>query len=259
MTGRVSRSMHQKLKVLFLAADPFRDGARRELEEETRAIERAVQQGRAHDVLEFVSHFATRMDDVQDALRRHQPRIVHFVGHGDAPGVIRLGDEQGRPQPVGREGLREMLGDVRDPVRVLVLNGADTLAAVQALSEVADYTIGTNRGAGDGPAVFAQAFYRALATGRTVLAAFELGLSERMMEGSPEAGTPVRRIRRGVNLDATLVPGPDAAAEVAGRGEIGQHGSGGQREGTRRTMRLDAARTRELNLIGWRTGGPPRE
>lgn len=252
--------MHNKLKVLFLAADPFRQDARRELDDGMRAIERAVRRGQARDTLQFKAHYATGARGVQDALRRHQPRIVHFIGDGDAPAGICLGDEHGRPQPVGKGALRELLGVVVDPVRVVVLDGADPLATVQALSEVADYTIGTNGRMSDGSAVeFAEAFYSALGLGRTVLAAFELGLGQRMMNGSPGAGTPMRRIRRGVNLDATLVPTRDALGKAARGAEIGQRGSGGQRGRTRRTTRWDAVRARAFNLIGRRMGGPPRE
>lgn len=206
--------MREKIKVLFLAADPFRDGARRELDEEMRAIEHAVRQGSARDGLAFVAHFATRAVDVHAALLRHRPQIVHFAGQGDAPGVIYLGDEDGRPHPAGREALRGLFGGLGDSVRIVVLNGWD-LGTVETLSESVDYTIAMNTGAGDPTAIaFADAFYSALAMGRTVLAAFELGRSQLAMEGSPDALAPVRRIRRGVNLDATLVPVPDAGADA---------------------------------------------
>lgn len=208
--------MREKIKVLFLAADPFWAGARRELDEEMRAIEHALQRGSAGDAVELVAHFAQHVRDVQDALLRHQPHAVHFAAPVDGPGAIYLGDEHGLRQRVGREALRGLLGIASDSVRIVVLDGADTLATVQALSEVADYTIGTNRRAGGGSATgFAAAFYGALAMGRTVLGAFERGLGQ--LERDPEAAAPVRRIRRGVNLDATLVPGANANEEREGR------------------------------------------
>lgn len=219
--------MRDKITVLFLAADPFMEGARRELDEAMRAVEQAVQGERAAGALEFVAHFATRESDVRDALRRHQPRIVHVAGHGEGTAGICLGGEDGHPRIVDREALRGLLGVV-DSVRVLVLDGAGTLATVQALREVADYVIGTSQRPGDASAItFAQAFYGALGAGRTVLAAFELGLGELMIDGdgSPEGGVPVRRIRRGVDLDATLVPrtgAGDAHARPA-RGSPGRY------------------------------------
>lgn len=210
--------MREKIRVLFLAADPFRAGARRELDEEMRAIERALQRRPARNTVEVVAHFAQHVREVQDALLRHQPQVAHFAAPGDGPAAIYLGDEHGRRQAVDREALRGLLGVIPDSVRIVVLDGADTLATVQALSEVADYSIGTNRRAGGGAAIgFVAAFYGALAMRCTVLAAFERGLGQLRLEGNPGAATPVRRIRRGVNLDATLVSGPDADEEQEGR------------------------------------------
>lgn len=200
--------MHDKIKVLFLAADPFGDGARREVEDQLRAIGHAIPRGRARDRLELVAHVDTGAGGLRDALLRHAPQVVHVVGRGDVPGVLYLGDAQGRRQAMGAEGLR---GILRGSVRIVVLDGCDTLPLIEALSEVVDYTIGMNGGAGGASTLaFAQALYTALAMGRTALAAFELGITRLAMQGHPEARMPVRRIRRGVNLDDTLVPAPDA-------------------------------------------------
>jgi hypothetical protein len=210
--------MREKIMVLLLAADPFRAGARRELDEEMRAIEHALQRGPARNTLELVAHFAQHAHDVGNALLRYQPRIVHFAAHGEGPAAIYLGDEHGGRRAVHREALQGLLGIVPDPVRIVVLDGAGSLPTVQALGEVADYTIGTNRRPGGGSAGgFVDTFYGALAMGCTVLAAFERGLGQLEMEGIPNAATPVRRIRRGVNLDATLLPGADACEEQEGR------------------------------------------
>lgn len=199
--------MREKIKVLVLAADPFRAGARRELHEAMRAVEHALRREPARDGVEFAAYFARHAHDVQDALLRHRPQVVHFAAYGDGPAAICLGDAHGRRQPVDREALRGLLAIAGDPVRIVVVDGAGALPTVQALSEVADYTIGTNRRAGGGSEmVFAAAFYGALAMGCTVLAAFERGRGRLELEANPEAATPVRRIRRGVNLDATLVP-----------------------------------------------------
>lgn len=195
--------MGNRIRVLFLPADTSRKPARREMEDEMRALEHAIHP-EARDALELVADFAARARDLRSAFLRHQPQVVHFVGYGESPYVIRLDDEHGHPQALG-----ELFGAARDPVRVVVLNGRDPLAAVEALSEVVDYAVGMDSPPGDGSAlVFAQAFYTALARGRTVLTAFELGLGQLEMEGIPPAQLPVRRIRRGVNLDATLLPDP---------------------------------------------------
>jgi hypothetical protein len=200
--------MRNRITVLFLPADPSRKAARREMEDEMRALEHAIPPD-ARDALRFVADFAARPRDLRSALLRHQPQVVHVAGYGEGPFVIRLDDEHGHPQAVEREALGELFGAARDAVRVVVLNGRDPLPAVEALSEVVDYAVGMHSPPGDGQAfVFARAFYTALTRGRTVLTAFERGLGQLQRAGTAPAQMPVRRIRRGVNLDATLLPDP---------------------------------------------------
>lgn len=244
--------MREKIKILFLAADPFRSGARLALDEEARAIDHAIQRGAARDALELVSHFATRTRDLHHALLRHQPRVVHFAGHGDAPGVIVLGDEQGRPKRVDKDALAHLFG-ILDSVRVVVLNGCDTLPTVEALSEVVDCAIGMNRPITDAAAlVFAEAFYGALAFGTGVEKAFALAVNQLRIEGTAEADVPVLRARSTAGaaraLHAASIPSAIAPSPVQSirtkRGMVSQN--------------PDAENGQGIELGDFSAGGPPR-
>jgi hypothetical protein len=207
--------MTDRIRVLFLASDPFRDQAPLRLDEEVRAIDHALRRGSA---VELVAHFATRTRDLQDALMRHDPQVVHFAGHGGDPGVLYLGDEYGRPRPVGKEALAKLFGILDEWIKVVVLNGCDTLPTVEALGEVVDYAIGMNRPLTDAAAiVFAEAFYGALAMGRTVKDSFDLGVNQPEIEGSDESATPVLRIRPGVDPAVPLAARPTAPRQAAAR------------------------------------------
>ena len=209
--------MRDRIKVLFLASDPFRDRAALRLDEEVRAIDHAIRKGEARDRVELVAYFATRTRDLQDALLRHDPQIVHFAGHGDDLGVLYLGDEHGGPRPVGKEALGKLFGILQQWIKVVILNGCDTLPTVEALSEVVDYAIGMNRPLTDASAiVFAEAFYGALAMGRTVRMSFDLAVSQLELEGNEESTTPVLRIRPGVDPDVPLVAAPASPAPPGG-------------------------------------------
>jgi hypothetical protein len=226
--------MHDKLKVLCVASDPFRQGASPRLDQEVRAIRKAIRRSRARDRVELVPHFATRASDLREAVLRHQPRIVHFAAHGDSPGAIYLADEQGQPGRVDRDALRTLFSTLNHTVRVVVLNGCSAPETVDALSEVVDYTVGMSRSISDESAIeFAGAFYSALATGRNVLAAFELAVSQLELQANPEASIPLRRIRRGVNLDIPLVSPP-------AEGAAGPPPPDGARDGGPRNSRAEA-------------------
>jgi hypothetical protein len=198
--------MREKIKVLFLAADPFRPGERLRLDEEVRAIDQAIRRGSARDSVELVSQFATRTGDLQDALLRHDPQVVHFAGHGGARGAIYLGDEYGRPQTVGKEALAGLFGIRRDTVRVVLLNGCETLPTAELLSEVVDYAIGmSGRIHDDSAARFSAAFYGALAMGQTLADSFAYGVNRLELEGNLDAKLPVLCVRPGIDTHATLV------------------------------------------------------
>ncbi|WP_420126198.1 hypothetical protein [Longimicrobium sp.] len=201
--------MRETIKVLLLAADPAHADAAARLEKVVRTIEHGVRTGPAPDTLELVPHLATCAADLRDALLRHQPRIVHIAGPGDAHDALYLADEHGHPRAVETDGMGSLLGALRGSARVVVLNGCGTMRIVEALSEGIDYTVDMRCAAGEeSAAVFAQAFYSALGMGCTVLTAFEFGVVRLELEGTPQAALPVRRIRRGVNLDETLVSRP---------------------------------------------------
>ncbi|MBB4636887.1 CHAT domain-containing protein [Longimicrobium terrae] len=184
--------MREKIRVLFLAADPFRDGAQLELEQEMRAIRRALQRGSAHDTLELESNFATRTGDLQLALLTYRPHIVHFSGHGGKDGVIYLSGAEGNPAAVGKAALARLFSLLDSGVRVVVLNACHTHSVVEALRDMVDFAIGTNRAISDVAAIdFSRAFYTALASGAGVQQAFDLGVNQLELDGSYDADVPV--------------------------------------------------------------------
>jgi hypothetical protein len=195
--------MRDKIEVLVLASDPFRDRAAARLDEEVRAVARALRGGRAHAGIELIPHFSARTPGLQDALLRHDPRIVHFAGHGDA---IYLGDAHGRRGVVTGEALAKLFGILSEWIKVVVVNGRDTLPIVEALGEAVDYAIGIDRPLGDPRAItFFTAFYGALGTGKTVQASFDHAANELAIEGDAQGATPVLRIRAGVDPAVPLV------------------------------------------------------
>ena len=221
--------MEGEIEVLFLASDPFRARAPQRLQQEVRAIDRALRSGRARAGVQLIPCFAARTRDLHDALLRHDPRIVHFAGHG---GAIHLADASGRRGVVGKETLAELFGILSEWIKVVVLNGRDTLPIVEALAQAVDYAIGMDQPLGDASAIlFTEAFYRALGAGKTVQAAFDLAVDRLEVEGGGTGTPPVLRIRRGVDPAMPLVapaagppPPPDSQSGGAGGEELAAAG-----------------------------------
>jgi len=210
-----------KIKVLFLASDPFKTQALA-LDEEIRAITAQIRSAEYRDMLELVSAWAVRPDDLQQLLLQHRPHVVHFSGHGTTgtpiigPPPTPLGSgrelvptesgqdaqlvlmgERGEPQPVSQEALVELIDVLKGNIRVVVLNACHTKPQAEAIAQVIDCCIGMNAAIGDKAAiVLAAAFYRALGFGQDVQTAYKLGKHELKLKGIPQDQIPELHYRR---------------------------------------------------------------
>src|SRR5262249_27285131 len=135
-----------KVKVLFLASDPYREN-RLALDEETRVITAKIRAADHRDAIELIPSWAVRPQDLQQLLMQHRPHIVHFSGHGtrgapadgDLPPaappardmVVRKGGpaerlmlmgEGGGAQPMSKAALVHLFDILRDNVHVVLLS-----------------------------------------------------------------------------------------------------------------------------------------
>jgi hypothetical protein len=197
-----------KVKVLFLASDPFKQNALA-LDEEIRAITARLRGAEYRDTIELISAWAVRPDDLQALLLQHQPQVVHFSGHGTDSGELVLKDQNGRPKPVGKPALLGLFKALRDNIRLVVFNACHSKPQAQAIVEVIDCAVGMNTAIGDEAAVsFAGAFYQGLAYGRSVKEAFELGKNQLLLDGIPEESTPALHHARRVDPARMRLVGP---------------------------------------------------
>jgi hypothetical protein len=207
-----------KIKVLFLASDPFKKHALA-LDEEIRAITAQIRLAEHRDSLDLVSAWAVRPDDLQQLLLQHQPHIVHFSGHGtqghpihgspsspSAPdGQLILMGGNGQPHPVTQEAIVDLFDVLKDRIRLVVLNACYTKPQAEAIARVIDCCIGMNTAIGDRAAIiFAAAFYRAIGFGRDIQTAYKLGKNELKLKGISESQTPELHYRHEV-IDPTKV------------------------------------------------------
>jgi CHAT domain-containing protein len=200
--------MAEKIKVLFLAANPANTKSRIRLDEEAREIREIIWNGPARDLIEFIPKFALRPSDLQKALLTHQPHIIHFSGHGDKEQGIILEDRQGHMKAVSKQALGDLFKILKDNIRVVVLNACHSNLQIEAVTEVIDFTITMKGTIGDDAAVtFAPHFYQAIAHGRSVKEAFELARNELDLEGIPESDTPSLLEREGMQASKAYLIG----------------------------------------------------
>jgi hypothetical protein len=164
--------MTEKIRILVLSSNPWSTG-RILVAEEAQEISNRIQEGPCRDKFEVHNHGAVRPKDLQRLLLTYEPQIVHFSGHGSKGQRILLNGTDGRAQALDQQGLKEVFAFYNKHVRLVLLNACFTKTQARLISDVVDYSIGTDRPIGDKVSVaFAGAFYRALAFGKSIRDAF---------------------------------------------------------------------------------------
>jgi hypothetical protein len=197
------------LRILFLGANPQGAPALR-LDHEVREIDGALRQAEFRDRFDLRQQLAVRPVDLQSALLRHRPQIVHFSGHGESDGIC-LEDESGQLHKVQGTVLARILGVFKKQIRCVVLNACYSKDQADAIAQDIECVVGMSREIGDQAAIrFAGAFYQALAYGSSVRMAYDLGCAQIDLTGLEEGATPqLVALRR----DADEIVFVDAAAE----------------------------------------------
>ncbi len=189
------RSMDEKSIVLFIAANPL-DTEPLKLDEEARAIDRALQQTQYRERFDIKQQWAARIADLQGMLLRYKPDIVHFSGHGSRASEIILQDELGNSHPVSVRALSTLFSVLKDNIRCVVLNACYSEQQAQEIAKHVDYVIGMSKAIGDEAAIgFARSFYQALGYNRDFETAFKLGCSQIDLENLNDQDVPQLMIK----------------------------------------------------------------
>lgn len=221
----------EKVKILFFFADPKSalpyGGARRLLlDEEVREIEQKVLTARYRDDLDLDTRWATRTDDLLLALNKTHPQVVHFSGHGGTGGLQVVGSDPSRAHSVDAAQLARLFKVFRGDIRLVVLNACSSLPQAKAVAEVVGCAIGTSTEISDAAAIlFSASFYRAIAFGHSVGAAFEQARMALDLEHLAERD--YLQLVPGPGVDPAelyLIPpgGLNAGARPAGEGRVGE-------------------------------------
>ena len=180
----------KKTKILFLSVTPA-DLPRLGAGDELRSIKDALLKGPFRDRFEIEQETAVRRSDLQHLLMCHEPTIVHFSGHGSSTGEIILRDEEDVGRPVPQEALSRLFALLGSTVRCVVLNACYSQDQADAISQHIDVVVGTKGAIGDRDAsCFAAAFYQALAFGKSLQEAFDLGRNAIRLEDLPDSDKP---------------------------------------------------------------------
>ena len=204
-SGSPGSSRRQKIRVLIISANPYKD---LDITEEVREIKNKIRGARNGNLIELIMAGAARPDDLLQALNEYEPHIVHFSGHGNTKGII-LQNAEGEPVPVTAETLERLFKTFKNHVRLVFLNACFARPQAEAITRHIEVAIGMNGTIDDRAARnFSASFYRALAFGRNVHQAFEQGELGIELDLNMEKNTPQLITRMDVMAEKiVLIPG----------------------------------------------------
>ena len=164
-------------KILFLTASPS-DKAPLQLDEELRQIGQRIRRGGYQHLFSLRSVPGIRATELPYELMSDPPDILHFSGHGSPAGELYfIAGPAERAQPIPGSTLAKLFRQFRDRIKCVVLNACWSTVQAAAIAESIPCVVGLSRAISDPAAIaFAAGFYEALAFGKTVKEAFDLGV-----------------------------------------------------------------------------------
>jgi hypothetical protein len=200
----ITRAVLKKRKhvdVLYLMANPIKRHSLR-VDAEVKAVNAEVRRSKFRDNIALHQSPAADFNDILHGLNDHNPRIVHFSGHGNTGGVAMDGGGMKKVKTnfVPFDLLGKALAATDNPPDVVVLNACESAGARKALLGSAKAIIVMKDSVTDTAAVaFATKFYGAIASGLSLQAAFDQGCVAVEAVSLDEADTPTLMTANGVN------------------------------------------------------------
>lgn len=210
--------------ILVLSANP-ETTTRLAIDREVSAIMGALQATPAGNSVDVCYGAAVGVDEIIGHCERHQPQIIHFVGHGTAGGLVVEG-RHGETHTVPAAALARLIASAARSVDLVVLNACFTDEHAAAIAEGVGCAIGMRSTLEDSAAIeLARAFYRKLGLGGSVAEALDqaqaaLAAWELSDDAAPRcvtrAGVNAAELRlRGIRAPAPPPPEPPAPSPPA--------------------------------------------
>ena len=198
----------KKIVILFLASNPkcnyideygdLKEKQKLDLDKEAREIKEAISKSLNRDSIDFQTRWATRVQDLFQAINETNPTIIHFSGHGTANGELVFQDNADNPKKVSNEAIAEMIAASSDDIRMLVFNNCFSSIQAQMIVDKVEATIGMNTTIGDNSAIiFSSQLYSAIGFGQPLDKAYAQAKAMLMLENTHEQNTPELFVKEG--------------------------------------------------------------
>ncbi len=175
-------------KILILASNPDKN---LNLGYEIHALKNIIKDSENLQKFDVIIDDAISPGNIQRLFLEHEPRIVHFCGHGSGEDGLVFINAAKEKQQVSTEALSNLFQEFDDTVECALLNACYSEFQADEIAKHINYAIGMNQAINDDAAIFfAKGFYQALGSGKKIRQCFRLGKNAIELELSKLSGQP---------------------------------------------------------------------
>ena len=160
-------------KILILTSNPRND---LKLEREIKDLQNVIKRSKNQSQFKTEFELEVHPEELQALFLEHEPRIVHFCGHGTGEQGLVLQNQVGQEQIVSTEALSNLFALFAKQVECVLLNACYSEIQAKAIVRHINYVVGMSHEIKDDAAIaFATGFYRALGWGKSIEESYQFG------------------------------------------------------------------------------------
>lgn len=207
--GGAANELGATLKILFVATNPV-DQDQLALDDEYRSVQQRLRSTERRDRIVLASRWATRPEDLIDALNEERPQVLHFSGHGSAMDELVFRNDAGNSIFVPLDAIASTISTVSDDVRLAVFNSCYSANAAAKVVDSIGAAVGMADAIHDDAArVFAAQLYSSLGFGLSLARAFSQAIAQLKMAGIPDDQIPRLYTGPGTDVERLILVPPD--------------------------------------------------
>lgn len=198
-------SINSRIRILFTGVGPKED-TKIPSNLKMRDSFATFQKGDYRHWYELISKTALTAVELQEALLRYLPHIVHFFGHRNQSEAMRFEESPTEDAFINENALAQLFRIIRDHVQIVIFDACYSRAHAEKLTETIDYVVHISESVSDKPSkTFFESFYRAIAYGRSVEEAFSLARNALDLSFINLSTVPALFVRNGTSAAVPLL------------------------------------------------------
>lgn len=204
----IDRVKASTINIVFLSSNPDSNSPLA-VDREYRRILKSLESTKYRDNFKMIPFPDVHITDIPSILRRSEPTIVHFSGHGTETGQLLMTDDEGATVESDPDGVAALISMRKETVKLVILNACFSEALAEKIVRDISCVIGMRSAVYDDAAIlFSKTFYEALGDGAALQEAFNTGIHVVLSTCHGEDDIPQLFAKEGVDTSTFFLVDP---------------------------------------------------